>query len=102
MKKRSSKKLKGKNKSLVICRGWVAIGTLAAYAATGAARPAVATERSLPRTDGAASAALPLKRFDIPAGPLEQAISSFEKATGLKVEIVTAGGDTGRDSIRRV
>ncbi|MGA9585959.1 MAG: TonB-dependent receptor, partial [Terracidiphilus sp.] len=80
------------NKSLVICRGWVAIGTLAAYAATGAARPAVAAERALPRTDGAAPAALPLKRFDIPAGPLEQAINSFETATGLKVKFVLPEG----------
>ena len=36
------KKRRGKNKPLLICRGWIAMGTLAAYAAMGAARPALA------------------------------------------------------------
>jgi catecholate siderophore receptor len=69
-------------------RGWIAIGTLAAYATMGSARPALAAARPNPVADGAAAATLPLKRFDIPAGPLEAAIPAYEKATGLKVKVV--------------
>jgi catecholate siderophore receptor len=42
--------------------------------------------------DGVPPAALPLKRFDIPPGPLEQAIASFEKTTGVKVKVVLPEG----------
>ncbi len=86
------KKRRGKNKPLLICRGWVAMGTLAAYAAMGAARPALGAEKALPTTDGVPPATLPLKRFDIPAGPLDQAIAAFEKTTQLKVKIVLPDG----------
>ncbi|HMG86753.1 MAG TPA: TonB-dependent siderophore receptor [Terracidiphilus sp.] len=68
------------------------MGTLAAYAAMGAARPALAAEKTLPSAEGAPPATLPLKRFDIPAGPLEQAITSFEKTTRLKVKFVLPEG----------
>jgi catecholate siderophore receptor len=86
------RKRRGKNKPLLICRGWVAMGTLAAYAAMGAARPALGAEKALPTTDGVPPATLPLKRFDIPAGPLDQAIAAFEKTTQLKVKIVLPDG----------
>jgi catecholate siderophore receptor len=74
-------------------RGWVAMGTLAAYAAIGANRPAMAAIwKTDPASGGGAAATLPLKRFDIPAGPLEGAIAAYEKATGLKVKIVLPSG----------
>jgi catecholate siderophore receptor len=73
-------------------RGWIALGTLAAYAALGASRPALAGARNNPAADGGTAAALPLKRFDIPAGPLDQAIAAYEKATGLKVKFVLPDG----------
>ena len=74
-------------------RGWVAMGTLAAYAAIGANRPAMAAIwKTDPTSGGGAAATLPLKRFDIPAGPLEGAIAAYEKATGLKVKIVLPSG----------
>ena len=38
------------------------------------------------------AATLPLKRFDIPAGPLDEAIAAYEKATGLKVRNVLPAG----------
>jgi catecholate siderophore receptor len=41
---------------------------------------------------GRRAATLPLKRFDIPAGPLDGVIEAYEKATGLKVKIVLPGG----------
>ncbi len=79
-------------KSKALRRSWVAMGTLATYAAFAAARPALAAEKTPPAVAGTAPPTLPLKRFDIPAGPLEQAISSFEKTTGMKVKIVLPEG----------
>ena len=35
---------------------------------------------------------LPLKRFDIAAGPLDGAIEAYEKATGLTVKVVLPAG----------
>jgi catecholate siderophore receptor len=92
MKQGRKKKRGGKNRSHALRRGFIAMGMLASYAAMGTARPALAAEKTLPRADGAAPAALPLKRFDIPAGPLEEAITSFEKTTGLKVRVVLPEG----------
>jgi catecholate siderophore receptor len=74
-------------------RGWIAMGTLAAYAAMGGARSALAAgAETEPNGDGAPAATLPLKRFDIPAGPLDQAIAAYEKTTGLRVKIVLPEG----------
>src|SRR5580658_6491355 len=71
-------------------RGWLAMGTLAAYAAMGAGRPAMAaiwkTDPAGGAAGGGAAATLPLKRFDIAAGPLDEAIHAYEKATGLSVK----------------
>ena len=72
-------------------RGWIAMGTLAAYAAMGGARSALAAvEKVLP--SGESGANLPLKRFDIAAGPLDGAIAAYEKATGLTVKVVLPTG----------
>jgi catecholate siderophore receptor len=73
-------------------RGWIAMGTLAAYAAMGAARPATAATTGNSSGDGVPAATLPLKRFDIPAGSLEQGIAAYETATGLKVKLVLPAG----------
>jgi catecholate siderophore receptor len=73
-------------------RGLVAIGTLTAYAMMGASRPMLAAVWEKEPADGGASATLPLKRFDIPAGPLDGAIEAYEKTTGLKVKIVLPEG----------
>jgi len=81
---------------LTVTRGWLAMGTLAAYAAMGAGRPAMAaiwkTDPAGGTAGGGAAATLPLKRFDIAAGPLDAAISEYEKATGLAVKIVLPSG----------
>jgi catecholate siderophore receptor len=42
--------------------------------------------------EGTPPATLPLKRFDIPTGPLEQAMASLEKTTALKVKLVLPEG----------
>jgi catecholate siderophore receptor len=68
------------------------MGTLAAYAAMGASRPSLAAAWKKEAPDGGAAATLPLKRFDIPAGPLDGVIEAYEKTTGLKVELVLPEG----------
>jgi catecholate siderophore receptor len=74
-------------------RGWIAVGTLAAYAVMGGTKSALAyvEKTSGPSGDGAETS-LPLKRFDIPAGPLDEAIKAYEKTTGLTVKIVLPSG----------
>lgn len=74
-------------------RGWIALGTLAAYAAVGGVRSAVAaTGNAAPSGASGAEATLPLKKFDIAAGPLDEVVRAFEKATGLTVKIVLPAG----------
>jgi catecholate siderophore receptor len=93
MKQRSRKKKQGRRSAArALGRAWIAMGTLAAYAALGATRPALAAAKNNPAADGPSAAALPLKRFDIPAGPLDQTIAVFEKQTGLKVKFVLPEG----------
>jgi len=96
MKDKTRKRAQGRNTGQTArfgnAREWVAVGTLAAYAAMGAKRPALAAVwKTDPNADGAA-ATLPLKRFDIPAGPLEATITAYEKTTGLSVKIVLPAG----------
>jgi catecholate siderophore receptor len=77
-------------------RGWIAMGTLAAYAVMGGTKSALAyggkTGGAGVSGSGASEASLPLKRFDIAAGPLDEAIAAYEKATGLTVKIVLPAG----------
>jgi catecholate siderophore receptor len=74
-------------------RGWIAAGTLAAYAVIGGTRSALAEKgKSDPEGASAAEATLPLKRFDIGPGPLDGAVEAYEKATGLTVRVVLPAG----------
>jgi catecholate siderophore receptor len=74
-------------------RGWIAAGTLAAYAAIGGMKSARAEkEKGDPPGSAAAEATLPLKRFDIASGPLDGAVEAYEKATGLTVKIALPAG----------
>jgi catecholate siderophore receptor len=74
-------------------RGWIAAGTLAAYSVIGGAKSALAkVAKTDPAGSGSAEATLPLKKFDIAAGPLDGAIEAYEKATGLTVKIVLPAG----------
>src|SRR5205823_9389525 len=74
-------------------RGWIAAGTLAAYSVMGGTKSVLAEkEKTDPAGSGAPEATLPLKRFDIAAGPLEDAIEAYERATGLKVKVVLPSG----------
>jgi catecholate siderophore receptor len=74
-------------------RGWIAAGTLAAYAAMGGAKSALAAKgKGESAGTGVSEATLPLKKFDIAAGPLDGAIEAYEKATGLTVKVVLPSG----------
>ena len=81
-------------KPLAKRNSWLALGTLAAYTVMGASRSAVATT---PREDGLATGEAPattkpVRQFNIPAGPLDAAISAYEQVTGLRVTTTLPGG----------
>jgi len=72
-------------------KGWLAVGTLAAGAVMGTSHPAQA---AVSLNEGGAGAAavppapnLPVKRLDIAAGSLEDAIKAYEQQTGLRVRV---------------
>jgi catecholate siderophore receptor len=74
-------------------RGWIAAGTLAAYAVAGGTKAALAIVKKTEATGlSGAEATLPLKRFEIVAGPLEEAVKAYEKTTGLTVKVVLPAG----------
>lgn len=78
---------------LVVTRGWIAAGTLTAYAVMGGMKSALASAVKTETTEPAtAEATLPLKRFDILAGPLDGAMKEYERATGLTVKVVLPAG----------
>ena len=81
-------------------RGWVAMGTLAAYAAMAGTRTALAARANAdPIASGAPAATLPLMQFNIPAGPLDEVLAAYEKTTGLKVRLtLPEGSGTGFNS----
>jgi catecholate siderophore receptor len=92
-KRRTTEKKVVKGTRFSPARGWIAMGTLAAYAAMGGTRAAMAaTAKADPGGNGAPAATLPLKRFNIPAEPLDEAIAAYEKATGLTVRNVLPDG----------
>lgn len=84
--------MKKKQQRFWQARDLIAAATLAAYAAMGGTRSARAAAAKADPGPAPTRATLPLKRFDIPAGPLEEAIAAYEKATGLKVENTLPSG----------
>src|ERR1700761_9616567 len=64
--------------------------TISALAASGSFGEAVLVQAqqpqgSLPVQTGTLDLQLPIRRFDIAAGPLSEALSSFQQATGIHV-----------------
>jgi catecholate siderophore receptor len=92
-RKTTLKKRYGRTRGFNRPSSWLAMGALAAYAAFGNSRPAMAAAaKTDPAAGGMPAATLPLKRFDIAAGPLDEAIAAYEKVTGLKVRNVLPEG----------
>ncbi len=87
MKRVERKVLSRRVRTFSGARGWVAAGTLAAYAVMGGTRAARAAEKVDPSGAGVPGATLPLKRFNIAAGPLNTALAAYEKTTGLNVKL---------------
>lgn len=74
-------------------RRWLAMGTLAAYAAMGSGRASLAATKATAAGATAVPAAnLPVKRFDIPAGGLEEGIKLYEQTTGVFVDVTLPSG----------
>ena len=75
-------------------RRWVAMGTLAAYAATGTGRMALA-QKSLSAGERPPSSSqiqsLPVRRYQIPAGMFEDVIPAFEAVSGVKISVAQEG-----------
>jgi catecholate siderophore receptor len=69
-------------------RYWVAVGTLAAYSAAGGGKTAWAqAKRADPRQVSATAdptKVLTVRRYNIPAGPLETVLDAFEKTSGVR------------------
>ena len=81
-------KLLKKEKSLGVHRKWVAMGTLAACAASGAGQAVVLAQQAGSQPGGAsASQTLPVVRFKIDSGNLADALAQFERASGWKVVV---------------
>ena len=92
IKKRPKKEIKKANHWPAAYR-WAAMGTLMAYSATGsktfnvaraqdAARPN-ADKPSLVQTQDSQ----PVRRFEIPAGPLDSVLEAFRQVTGMAVTV---------------
>ena len=70
---------------------WLAAGALAAYAASGAAKPVYAYDGSPSSQSGSAAQTLRVMRFDIAAGEVAEVVEAFEKVTGWRVTVSQEG-----------
>ncbi len=76
---------------------WAAMGTLVAYSATGTRTINVARAQEIARPSAVtiavapAQGSQPVRRFDIPAGPLGTALPAFERVAGLHVTVARGG-----------
>ena len=68
---------KKKRRTLTGRRAWLAMGTIAAYAAAGSSKATLAFAKS-PKGHANGQAKLPVRRFDIPAGPLTLRLPSSQ------------------------
>jgi catecholate siderophore receptor len=71
---------------------WLAVGTLAAYSATGTGELALAKQK-IPQSASSQSPiqGLPVRRFDIPAGLLDGVAKRFTEITGVRVAVRVEG-----------
>jgi len=76
---------KKKRRTLTGRRAWLAMGTIAAYAAAGSSKATLAFAKS-PKGHANGQAKLPVRRFDIPAGPLNVTLAEFARLCGVTVK----------------
>ena len=70
---------------------WAAMGTLAVYAINPPAAARAQNPASSGQSPQTSEQTLPVMRFNITSGALEEVLREFERATGWKVEIPDAG-----------
>jgi catecholate siderophore receptor len=93
--RREQKRAK-KSGFLTTGRAWIAAGAFAVYSMTGTGRLALAAVTvSEPVDVNGPVATLPLKKFDIAAGPLDAAIAAYEQTSGLRVRVTLPKGVGG-------
>jgi catecholate siderophore receptor len=91
--RRTENSTKGRNNWPVTYR-WMAMGTLMAYSALGATKVAVGCpvgELSLADEGSSGPQALVVRRFTIDAAPLEEALATFARVTGISVKFSEDG-----------
>src|SRR5581483_7405236 len=85
---------KAKNRRLSGARCWLAMGTLAAYTAAGSGKIALARQAKQGGTANSQATqiqALPVRRYDIPAGTFERVLERFEKTAEIHVAVSDQG-----------
>src|SRR5581483_7832691 len=86
---------KAKNRRLSGARCWLAMGTLAAYTAAGSGKIALARQAKQGATASTQAPtqiqALPVRRYDIPAGTIESVLERFEKTAEIHVAVSEQG-----------
>ena len=93
-KKSGNKKKKRTQGSWPVTCRWAAMGTLVAYTAFGASKVALAypsEEHEKNREGTSEQQALVVRRFDISAGTLEEALGYFEKISEMRVKFSEEG-----------
>jgi catecholate siderophore receptor len=78
-----------KKRNLTRRRAWLAVGTMAAYAAVSSSGKATLAYSQVTKTDGNlpnGQVKLPVQRFDIAPGPLDAVLTQFRQITGMAIE----------------
>ncbi len=78
-------KIKAAKKKNRLTYRWAAMGTLMAYSACGNATAYAQQAPLEPWKSSTAQANLPVRRYDIPAGPLDSVVAAFQAAAGLEI-----------------
>jgi catecholate siderophore receptor len=67
-------------------KAWITLGTVAAYAAVSLTKSVPAWAQNVPASgDDKGQQGLMVRRLEIPAGPLDQVISAYKRASGIEV-----------------
>lgn len=77
-----------KQRKLAGRRAWLALGTVTAYAAVSATGKAQSSypQNGTKKSNSSAPVQPPVQRFDIPAGPLDAALTQYTAVTGISIE----------------
>lgn len=95
--RKRKKRKSGNTNAWPVAYRWAAMGTLVAYSAIGTKTINVAWAQDVPsshRVQGAidqAQGSQPVRRFEIPAGPLDVVLTEFERISGLKIIVSQEG-----------